>query len=109
MSLIKNIVVCLNKDDISEYDIDTETFDDPYLEAITRAIEKGARSSKVIRVRPLSICWEKSNPKKQTSCNSYLAMVNASLYKKAELLREKYKIQYDIDLAKRPMYGNPEK
>ena len=105
-SLIKNITVCLSKDNIAEYNIDTNLFADPFQEAITRAIERGTKNTGIlVNIRPIATCWETKKPKKQHSYNSYWSMINAGQYKKAELLREKFKLQYDLDLAKETMGG----
>ena len=39
-SKFKNIVVRLSADNILEFKVDTDIFDDPFMEAATRAIEK---------------------------------------------------------------------
>ena len=104
--LIKNIVVCLSRENVSEYMIDEDIFPDPFLEAVTRAIEIGRKEkTTLLSIRPMAICWEKKSPKKQHGYNSYWALVNAGFYKKAELLREKFQIQYDVDLAREPIHG----
>ena len=102
----KIIKVCLDKDNITEHIIDTEMFQDPFLEAITRAIENGVKNTNVlVNTRTISTCWETKYPKKLYSCNSYFPMINAGQHAKAELLREKFKAQYDIDLAMEPIGG----
>lgn len=104
LSGIKTIVVCLSEDNKQEFDIDTEIFDDPYAEAITRAIEQ-SRKIKGKLVRPITECWEKKNPKKTYLYNSYRLLLNAGCYSKAEDLRIKLKMQSNIDLAKEPLHG----
>ena len=105
-SLIKNITVCLSKDNMAEYNVDTNLFTDPFLEAITRAIERGTKNTGIlVSIRPIATCWETKKPKKQHSYNSYWPMINAGQHIKAELLREKFKSQYDRDLAKEPIGG----
>lgn len=100
--LTKNIIVCLNADNITEHEIDVDLFEDPFFEAITRAIETRNKSIH-IKIRPTATCWEKQTPKIKHSINSYWTMINAGLYAKAELLREKVKAQNDVDLAKEPI------
>ena len=101
----KTIVVRLTAGDVSEYDVDTEIFEDPFMEAATRAVEK-ARLKKHGIIRPVTECWEKKNPKQAGLYNSYWILVNAACYAKAELLREKFRMQTDCDLAKEPIRGN---
>lgn len=105
-STIKTIVVRLTADNIEEFDVDTDIFDDPFMEAATRAVEK-ARLRKHGIIRPITECWEKKNPKRAGLYNSYWILVNASCYSKAEILREKFRLQSDCDLAKEPVRGNP--
>ena len=103
-SAIKTIVVQFTADDIQEFEIDVGVFEDPFMEAATRAIEvsKNRRGS---IIRATTNCWEKDNVKKPALYNSYWILVNAACYAKAELLREKFKAQTDIDLAKQPQCG----
>lgn len=104
-SSIKTITVRLTADNVQEFPIDTAIFDDPYLEAATRAVEKTRSQKKHGIIRPVAECWEKKTPKKSYLYNSYWILVNASYYDKAELLREKFKMQSDCDLAKEPIHG----
>jgi len=103
-SKFKNIVVRLSADNILEFKVDTDIFDDPFMEAATRAIEKSKKSKHSI-VRAITECWEKRSPKKVIMYNSYWILVNASLYSKAEMLREKFRMQTNCDLAKEPIRG----
>ena len=102
--MIKTVVVRLTTENVSEYDVDTDIFDDPFLEAATRAIEKTKKKMRGI-IRAMIECWDKKDPKKVIMFNSYWILVNASCYSKAELLREKFKMQTNCDLAKKPVYG----
>ena len=104
LSATKTIVVRLTADDVQEFDIDGKLFDDPYLEAATRAVEK-SKNQKGSIIRPVTQCWEKLNPKRGALYNSYWVLVNAACYSKAEQLREKFKAQTDCDLAKEPKCG----
>jgi hypothetical protein len=105
-SSIKKITVCLSKDNITEHIIDVTEHSDPFFEAITRAIEAGNTVKNVlIHIRPIATCWETKNPKKMYSYNSYFPMINAGQHVRAELLREKFNFQNDIDLAKEPIGG----
>jgi hypothetical protein len=106
-STIKTVVVRLTADNVTEYDIDTDIFDDPYLEAATRAVEISKAEMHSI-IRAVAECWDKKIPKKSYMYNSYWILVNAACYNKAELLREKFKAQTDCDLALEPKHGrNP--
>lgn len=104
-SNMKNIVVYLTEDDVSEFSIDLDTHSDPFMEAATRAVEKSKQKRGSV-IRPITRCWEKKTPKKVKMVNSYFVLVNAGFYAKAELLRDKFKMQTDIDLAKEPTHGN---
>jgi len=103
-SAIKTIVVRLTADNVQEFDVDTEIFDDPLLEAATRAVER-TRKHKYGIIRAVTECWDKKTPKKSELYNSYWILVNASCYTKAEQLREKFKMQTKCDLAKEPLHG----
>jgi hypothetical protein len=103
-STLKTIVVRLTSDNVLEYDIDTDIFEDPFMEAATRAVETSSKKKHGV-IRAVMECWEKKNPKKSRMYNSYWILVNASCYSKAELLREKFKMQTDCDLASEPVHG----
>lgn len=104
LSTIKTIVVSLTADNVCEFDIDMDVFDDPFLEAATRAVEKYRKVRGAI-IRPITNCWEKKAPKKMHMYNSYKILVNAGCYAKAEQLREKFKAQTDVDLKNEPLHG----
>lgn len=104
VSGIKTIVVQLTSDNVNEFNIDTDIFSDPFMEAATRAIEITKQKPHGI-IRPIAECWDKKTPKKMKTYNSYWALVNAGCYEKAELLREKFKMQTDMDLATQPLHG----
>jgi len=101
-SLDIKIVVSLTQDSMHEFEIDTNIFADPFMEAATRAVEK-CRNTKGAIIRPIITCWEKSSTKKTHIYNSYWILVNASCYVKAEQLREKFKAQTDKDLKFEPI------
>lgn len=105
MSSIKNIVVKLAADNIFEIPIDCEIFDDPFMEAATQAIEQ-CKIKKYGVIRPFTECWDKKderNPKKHQLLNAYWILINASFHKKAELLRERFKNQSNVDLYNEPI------
>lgn len=103
-STIKIIVVQLTADNISEYEIDMDLFEDPYMEAATQAVEKNKKNRGAI-IHPTMQCWEKKTPKRVQMYNSYWILVNASCFRKAEQLRDKFKMQHKIDLAKEPLHA----
>jgi hypothetical protein len=103
-SAIKTIVVRLTADNVMEFQVDIDIFDDPFLEAATRAVEN-TRNKQGAIIRAVTECWDKKTPKKSELYNSYWMLVNASCYSKAEKLREKFRIQTDVDLAKEPLHG----
>ena len=81
-------------------DVDSEIHDDFLLEAATRALEKRKRDPG-LQVAAVIHAYEKrneKNPLKHFVYNSYLVMVNASMYKQAEYLRSVYLKKNKIDL-----------
>jgi hypothetical protein len=104
LTSMKTIVVYLTSDNVCEFEINPDIFDDPFMEAATRAIEKSKQQRGAI-IRPITTCWEKDLPKRVHMYNSYWILVNAARYSKAEQLRDKFRIQYDADLAKEPVHG----
>lgn len=104
-SAIKTIVVRLTADNVQEFNIDGDIFDDPMLEAATRAVELNSKIKKHSLIRAIMECWEKKTPSELIVYNSYWLLVNAAKYDKAELLREKFQAQYDRDLKKEPING----
>ena len=107
-STIKTIIVKLAANNIFEINVDSNIFDDPHLEAATQAIEQ-CKIKKYGIIRPITECWEKrdeKNIKKHHMINSFWLLVNAGLYSKAELLREKFHKQTEVDLSKEPIRGH---
>jgi len=103
----KTIVVRLTADNVSEFDIDMDIFDDPFMEAATRAVEKTKKQRYGI-IRAVTECWDKKVPKKSQIVymyNSYWVLVNASCFSKAEQLRDKFKMQTNCDLAHEPIHS----
>jgi hypothetical protein len=87
--------------------IDSEIFDDIYMEAATRCIEK-RKDDEDLKLAIILECWEKketNNPNKHFCYNTYYVMNNAGLYTKAELLRHNFKLISNIDLKKESMRG----
>ncbi len=107
-SAIKTIMVRFAHDNQHELEIDADIFEDPFLEAATRAVEKMG-FSKGSMLRSITECWDKTNPKRQALYNTYWILVNAAHYKEAERLREKFKAQTNCDLALEPQCGKKER
>jgi hypothetical protein len=101
---IKTIMVRFSHDNEHELEIDSDIFEDPFLEAATRAVEKIGFTKGTI-LRPITECWDKNNPKRTGLYNTYWILVNAAHYKEAERLRDKFKSQSDCDLAMEPKCG----
>ena len=104
---VKNIVVkCL--DWMEEVPIDSEVFDDVYMEAATRSIEKKTDDPD-FKVAVIMECWEKKNVKKDDKhfvYNTYFVLVNAGLHSKAEMLRINFMKLHSIDLQKENIRGD---
>jgi len=82
------------------FEIDSEIHDDFLLEAATRALEK-RKKDPGLQVSAVVHTWEKrneKNPEKHFVYNSYLVMVNASMWRQAEYLRKVYLERNKIDL-----------
>jgi hypothetical protein len=105
-SKLKKIVVkCLNWTDMVE--IDGDIFDDVYMEAATRVVEKN-RNTPDFSVSIVMMCYEKKDEKnsdKHICYNTYYVLVNAALYEKAELLRLNFLKTYAIDIQKQSLHG----
>ena len=85
-----------------EFEIDSEVFDDIYMEAATRAIEK-RKDLPGFKVAVMIECWENkhiSDPSKHICYNTYFVLINAGLHKKSEMLRLNFFKQHKIDLQK---------
>lgn len=104
---LKKIVVECNNFWRDEIEIDPEIFDDVYLEAATRAIEK-RKDSPNFKVTVVLETWEKKNekkPEKHFGYNTYFVLVNAGLHQKAEMLRLNFIKMHGIDLQKESLKG----
>lgn len=108
-SLKKVVVQCSTfwKD---EYEIDSNVFDDVYMEAATRAVEK-RKSEEGFKVAVIVECFEKKDAKnsdKHYCYNTYFVLVNAGLHDKAEMLRLNFLKLHGIDLQKESIRGDEE-
>lgn len=106
-STIKTVVAKVDPENVVEYTIDTDVFDDPFMEAATRLIEVIEKKKTIgAIIKHVVECWDKTEPKTSyVVYNTYWVLVNAGCYKKAERLRDKFKMQNDIDLASLPYHG----
>ncbi len=107
-SVIKKIVVKCGKFWMDEIEIDSNIFDDVYLEAATRAVEKRKDLSD-FKVTIIAECWEKRDfkkPDKHFCYNMYHIFVNAGLHKKAEALRLNFMRMNGYDLQKQSLKGD---
>jgi hypothetical protein len=106
-SALKTVIVkCLNWEETIV--VDSDVFEDYYMEAATRAIEKKKEEDN-IEVAVVMECYEKKNEKKPNKhfvYNTYYVLVNAALYDKAELLRLNFMKLHGIDLKEESLKGD---
>lgn len=106
-SKLKKVVVrCLDWKE--EFSIDPEIFDDIYMEAATRALEKRKDGEKFL-VTVIMECYLKKEEKasdKHYVYNTYFVLINAGLHTKAELMRLNFLKSHGIDLRKESLKGN---
>lgn len=106
-SKLKKVVVkCL--DWTEEFEIDPTIFDDIYMEAATRALEKRKDGEKFL-VTVVMECYIKSDAKKSNKhyvYNTYFVLVNAGLHFKAEMMRLNFLKSHGIDLRKESLKGD---
>jgi len=110
LQALKKIVVKCADFWTDEFEIDSETFDDVYVEAATRAVER-RKDLPGFKVTVTIECWEKKDlkiPEKHFCYNTYRVLVNAGLHKKAEIFRENFKKVSNIDLQKESLKGEDE-
>jgi predicted DNA-binding ArsR family transcriptional regulator len=106
-STLKKIVVKCADFWMDELEIDSEIFDDVYVEAATRAIEK-RKDLPGFKVTVILDCWEKKDfkkPEKHFCYNTYRVLINAALHDKAEMLRINFMKMHGIDLQKESLKG----
>ena len=105
---LKNIVVKCSNFWADEIEIDSEIFDDVYLEAATRALEK-RKNEPGLKVTVLIECWEKKNeknPNKHFCYNTYFILINSGMHEKAEILRTNFLKIYGTDLQNESIKGD---
>lgn len=106
-STLKKIVVKCASLWMDEYEIDPDIFDDVYVEAATRAIEK-RKDEPGFRVTVILETWEKKDfkrPDKHFCYNTYRILINAGMHEKAEVLRTNFLQMHGIDLQKESLKG----
>ena len=102
----KVIVKCL--DWIEEFNIDPNIFDDVYMEAATRALEKRKDGEKflVTVVMETFLKSDIKKAKKHYVYNTYFVLINAGLHFKAEIMRLNFLKSHGIDLRKESLKGD---
>jgi len=91
-----------------EFSIDPEIFDDVYMEAATRALEKRKDGEKFL-VTVVMECYLKKDMKdanKHYVYNTYFVLINAGLHYKAEMMRLNFLKSHGIDLRKENLKGD---
>ncbi len=107
-SKIKKIVVKCGDFWMDEHSIDSEIFDDVYVEAATRAVEK-RQNLPGFKVGVIIECWEKKDftkPQKHICYNTYRVLINAGLHDKAEMMRHNFLKMYGTDLRNESLKGD---
>ena len=98
---LKVVVVKCAKFWEHQFEIDSDIFDDIYMEAATRAIEK--LKDEEFKLTIVLECWEQKDadkPDKHFCYNSYFVLVNAGLHQKAEMLRMNFLQEHQLDIQK---------
>ena len=109
-STLKKVVVKCADFWMDEFEIDSEIFDDVYVEAATRAIER-RKAQDDFKVTVILECWEKKDfkrPEKHFCYNTYRVLINAGMHEKAEMLRYNFMRMHGIDLQKESLKGDNE-
>lgn len=105
----KSIVVKINGKK-SRVTVDSAVFDDVFIEAATRVVEKQKKNPTYFhRIRIIAECYERKDEKKIENhfhINMYHVLINAGLYDVAELLREKTLNLHKVDLQLEPARSN---
>jgi hypothetical protein len=106
-STLKKVVVKCSDFWMDELEIDSEIFDDVYVEAATRAIEK-RKDLPGFKVTVIIETWEKKDfkkPDKHFCYNTYRILINAGMHDKAEMLRLNFLRMHGVDLQKESLKG----
>ena len=106
-STLKKVVVKCADFWMDEIEIDSEIFDDVYVEAATRAVEK-RKDLPGFKVTVVIETWEKKDfkkPAKHFCYNTYRILINVGMHSKAEMLRLNFIKLHGIDLQKETLRG----
>ena len=106
---IKRIVVKCANFWMDELEIDSEIFDDVYLEAATRAIENKKKSLEKFDITVFLECWEKKDfakPNKHFCYNTYYVLINSGMHENAEIFRSNCIKINKIDLRLENLKGD---
>lgn len=106
-STLKKVVVKCADFWMDEIEIESEIFDDVYVEAATRAVEK-RKDLPGFKVTVVIETWEKKDfkkPAKHFCYNTYRILINAGMHSKAEMLRLNFIKLHGIDLQKESLRG----
>lgn len=106
-STLKKVVVKCSDFWMDELEIDSEIFDDVYVEAATRAIEK-RKDLPGFKVTVIIETWEKKDfkkPDRHFCYNTYRILINAGMHGKAEMLRLNFLRMHGVDLQKESLKG----
>jgi hypothetical protein len=109
-STMKKVVVKCGEFWTDEHDIDSEIFDDVYVEAATRSIER-LQNTPDFKVTVVIDAWEKKDakkPEKHFCYNTYRILLNAAMHEKAENLRQNFLRARNLDLATENLRGDNE-
>jgi uncharacterized membrane protein affecting hemolysin expression len=108
-STTKVVIVKINGKK-SQVVVDAAIYDDIYLEAATRFVEKQKGSRAFFnKIKILGLCYckeDEERPENHQQVNLYHVLVNAAMYDLAELLREKTKNLHNVDLQIEPARSN---
>jgi len=85
-------------------EVDSSIFDDIYMEAATRALEK-RKTMPGLKVTVTIDCWEpKTN--EHFGYNTYFVLINCSMHEKAEMFRKNFMKMYNVDISKESLRGD---
>jgi hypothetical protein len=79
-----------------------EMFDDLFVEACTRVVEYKRKTEKNLALPPFMFAQRDRKNAKETTCNTYIILMNSGLYLQAENLRKIFKNDSGVDLEKEP-------
>ena len=108
-STVKTVIVKINGKR-SQVTVDAAVYDDVYIEAATRVVEKHKGDMtyfhKILIIGECFLKEDEKKPENHHQINLYHILTNAGLYSIAELLREKAKNLHNVDLQTEPARCN---